>query len=403
MTSDEKRDADHLSKDEEEYYKVAETWPARDPAGDGQTTPDEYRPAGYQDQNPNMELIQDPLEWLELKTLSISERDSHIIARSNFYDQFYCQLADYGSLFDRLLKRAMKAGNFDMERPQKPLRMPSERLRECLPLPEIERKLRDIALDNRINEATIVSRFHQTHKMFAETRVARAITGLVHDHMKGIRCSEIVALGAGSLGHAACIYFGDPPFASYLPPEYGLWCQTQHAALLFIRDLLRFRQKEDIPIYISDPEYSDEDAKAAKRFGMTVVNGTAGFQQSWTKLTESTLVVDLHCIGPIVQRVFEITRPAAITTLLKVHPYKNARADRSKPYKIMLEGLEGGTIEVPGMGMEPKNQKEMVEAEYNTIPLFPDTSKPGVPGHDGRGGKNTPYGWARWLHLYTRK
>ncbi|KAL5322820.1 hypothetical protein ACEPPN_010799 [Leptodophora sp. 'Broadleaf-Isolate-01'] len=128
--------------------------------------------------------------------------------------------------------------------------------------------------------------------------------------------------------------------------------------------------RKDIPIYLSDPGYSEEDAEAARASNMNVAVLNSGFGFHRLKLSESTLLVDLHASTPIIQRVFEITRPAAIITLGKCESYTGMEIELFPPYGFHIKVIEDGenkNIKIPGMGM------------------------------------NVPYGWIRELHLYVRK
>ncbi|KAH7381996.1 hypothetical protein BKA64DRAFT_727418 [Cadophora sp. MPI-SDFR-AT-0126] len=326
------KDAEDLLMDEAEYYDFAKIWPSKTPPGDGQPGPGQYnfKPAGYRDTNPYMQLRQDPLEWKALKTLRGAERESEVIARAKFHDQNCFNVQDLGYLLGFALMKAVNKGRVDFERPQEPIGMPSDLVRKHLPRGVLETKWRHLLLNNRINEGVIMSIFNKTQIMFKRTTLARAMSIFVHDHLRGIRCSEIVAFGGGSLGYAAQVNYTvnlswrtgtrKEPHTLHHPDDYPLMCQTQHAALLFIRHRLEHLHRKTIPVCLTDSDYSEEDAKAAKRLKMTVVNSSSGFQKGWTRLNESTLVVDLHTNTPIIQRIFEISRLAAITTLGKYNP-----------------------------------------------------------------------------------
>lgn len=145
-------------------------------------------------------------------------------------------------------------------------------------------------MNNRLSAGVIVQRFCDTQTMFERTRLARSLSLFIHDHLRNVRCSEIIALGGDFLGYAANVTFTagkyKTVFDTFTPGDYGLMCQTQHAAVLFIRHGLEHLQKKTIPIFLSDPNYSEDDAEAGKRLKMTVINGNFGFQQSWTKLSK---------------------------------------------------------------------------------------------------------------------
>jgi len=118
---------------------------------------------------------------------------------------------------------------------------------------------------------------------------------------------------------------------------------------------LRNLRKGDVPIFLQDPDYAEEDQKAAKELGMTIVNGHFGFEEGWIQIDESTLVVDLHTtFPPLLQLAFEISRPAGILT---VFPYKagmlKALDKVFAPFSYTIFNLddEPKPITVPGMGV----------------------------------------------------
>lgn len=85
---------------------------------------------------------------------------------------------------------------------------------------------------------------------------------------------------------------------------------------------------------------------------VAVLNSGFGFHR--LKLSESTLLVDLHASTPIIQRVFEITRPAAIITLGKCESYTGMEIELFPPYGFHIKVIEDGenkNIKIPGMGM----------------------------------------------------
>ena len=94
--------------------------------------------------------------------------------------------------------------------------------------------------------------------------------------------------------------------------------QTQHAALLAIRDTWKEEHKgakDSFDIYLCDPDNWEVDVKAAAHFDMTVVNGDIGHQMGYVLVDEFTLVVDFVACLTVVPLVFEITRPAGLITV----------------------------------------------------------------------------------------
>ena len=126
-------------------------------------------------------------------------------------------------------------------------------------------------------------------------------------------CKKIVAFGAGSLGYAREKEW-DFVNGSIVA------AQTQHAALLSIQKKLEIIYSHKIPIYLQDPEYTEEDKKAAEKFGMKILNGNFGFGEAWLQLDEWTLVFEFRCVTsfqPLYQIIFEISRPLAIFSVEK--------------------------------------------------------------------------------------
>lgn len=67
-------------------------------------------------------------------------------------------------------------------------------------------------------------------------------------------------------------------------------------------------------------------------------------------------MVDLHAGTPIIQRIFEITRPAAIIALRKCRPDTVLDPKLFPPFKFMIKGLGGEDIVVPGMDVSLLSQ-----------------------------------------------
>jgi hypothetical protein len=126
-------------------------------------------------------------------------------------------------------------------------------------------------------------------------------------------CKKIVAFGAGSLGYAR-----DKEWE--FTKGGILAAQTQHAALLSIQKKLEIIGPHKIPIYLQDPEYTEEDKKVADKLGMNILNGNFGFGEAWLQLDEWTLVFDFRCAMsflPLYQIIFEISRPLATFSVEK--------------------------------------------------------------------------------------
>jgi hypothetical protein len=128
--------------------------------------------------------------------------------------------------------------------------------------------------------------------------------------------------------------------------------------LLLIRSTLEILHKKHCPIILQDPEYTDEDQKAANAEGMTIVNANFGYEEGWLKLDESTLVVDHITDFPILDLIFEITRPAAIFSL---KPYKDEPQDDWKyaPFSFTLldDRIPPNEVQVLGLGIKNRSDK----------------------------------------------
>jgi hypothetical protein len=116
------------------------------------------------------------------------------------------------------------------------------------------------------------------------------------------------------------------------PAEVGnivtIRVQTQHAALLAIRDAWMEKHEGSFEIYLQDPQYLKIDEEVAAQFGMTVVNGDIGHQMGYLLIDQFTLVVDLISMFFVAPLIFEITRPAGLLT----------------PWPLLMEVLESEVI-----------------------------------------------------------
>jgi len=170
-------------------------------------------------------------------------------------------------------------------------------------------------------------------------------------------CKKIVAFGAGSLGYARD---KDWEFAD----GSILVSQTQHAALLSIQKKLEIIYSRKIPIYLQDPEYTEEDKKAADKLGMKIINGNFGFGEAWLQLDEWTVVFDFRCatsFPPLYQIIFEISRPMAIFSVEKLTDPDPAHDDdwAAWSYKIVADEhaieekreRKNWSEKIPGYGM----------------------------------------------------
>jgi hypothetical protein len=184
--------------------------------------------------------------------------------------------------------------------------------------------------------ATVRSNFDATINRFKGTQLCKRLEVLVHDLFLRTNCNKIVAFG----GFTICAPSG---------PEtaMAIRLQTQHAALLVIGDVWKEINNARIPIYIQDPQYSELDERVAAHYGMQVVNGDVGHQMGWLKIDESTLVIDLRTCFPLIQLVFEITRPAAIFSPVVLTP---DLFDPAEPFSYTLRH-NGQEVVVPGLGV----------------------------------------------------
>jgi hypothetical protein len=203
-----------------------------------------------------------------------------------------------------------------------------------------------------MNESNIRKQMSKTIEHFNETQLSKRLALFINQNFREIDCKQIVAFGGTSLGYSKYApNQGDRGGYDELP----LKLQTQHAALLKMQTQLRNLHKGDVPIFLQDPDYTEEDQKAAKELGMTIVNGHFGFEEGWIQIDESTLVVDLHTsFPPLLQLTFEISRPAGILT---VFPYEvgmlraHDKVFAPFSYTIFNWDDEPKPIIVPGMGV----------------------------------------------------
>jgi len=215
--------------------------------------------------------------------------------------------------------------------------------------------LLDAGLENRMNESEIRKQMSKTIRYFDETQLRKRLALFINQNFREIDCNRIVAFGGSSLGYAKNDKLPSLGGQIYGYDELPLVLQIQHAALLTMQTELRNLRKGDVPIFLQDPDYAEEDQKAAKELGMTIVNGHFGFEEGWIQIDESTLVVDLHTtFPPLLQLAFEISRPAGILT---VFPYKagmlKALDKVFAPFSYTIFNLddEPKPITVPGMGV----------------------------------------------------
>jgi len=87
---------------------------------------------------------------------------------------------------------------------------------------------------------------------------------------------------------------------------------------------------------------------------MTVVNGSFGFEQGWVHLDETTLIIDLKTIFPLLDLAFEITKPVAIMSLGEMGHYGLGLDDKTdkrfSAFSFKFKDWDLVEIKVPGLG-----------------------------------------------------
>jgi hypothetical protein len=183
------------------------------------------------------------------------------------------------------------------------------------------------------NVGALWAQFDATRAGFKPTLLCKRIKELARSTFSQVKCNKIVAFGG--LGISA-------------PPLMAKRMQTQHAALLAIREVWKETNQGDLPIYLQDPQYLAMDQEVAAKYGMQILNGDFGHQMGWAKIDDSTLVVDLTTVFPIYELIFEIARPAALFTSGPIDPnWTDLWVDQ--PYSLTLRH-DGKEIVVPDLG-----------------------------------------------------
>jgi hypothetical protein len=112
---------------------------------------------------------------------------------------------------------------------------------------------------------------------------------------------------------------------------------------------------------------------------MTIVNGNFGYEKGWVEFDDSTLLVDLTAgfDFPVLDLVFEITRPAAIFTICQYEAQEEEEEEecRYRPfsYALLDDQKPPEEITVPGLGIENRLAKRMaiLRGEYTEIRMGP--------------------------------
>ncbi|KAL5330603.1 hypothetical protein ACEPPN_000121 [Leptodophora sp. 'Broadleaf-Isolate-01'] len=150
----------------------------------------------------------------------------------------------------------------------------------------------------------------------------------------------------------------------------ALLCQHQHIAALHIRKALSEISNENIPIFLQDPAYSEEDKKVAAAFDMEIVNGEAGHQEGWLELDEDTLVLNFRAEIILCPLAFEITRPAAFFSVRDESRLgaMNPKLMWYTAYSTTIHDRSGTEIKIPGLGInEDKFLQKTMDTDYTAL------------------------------------
>jgi hypothetical protein len=149
--------------------------------------------------------------------------------------------------------------------------------------------------------AQLASEFQKVIADFQKTELCHQLKTLTRKLFQTTQVNKIVAYGLSYLSSPGAV-----------GTTATIKVQTQHAALLAIRDVWKEKHEGSFEIYLQDPQYWKIDEEVAAQFGMTVVNGDIGHQMGYLLIDQFTLVVDLVSVFFLAPLIFEITRPAGL-------------------------------------------------------------------------------------------
>ena len=280
------------------------------------------RQVGLLNPRPYYTVERDPIEPNILKKLDPDTRTALIVRRANYYSQIMPPPYTFGKEYNWAKSDATEGKAYSMSRPTRVLEFPVEKVQILSLLPSLShsnplyRKLRDMfpltpdlleerdgCIEARQQESPNVgalwAQFNATIARFKSTLLCNRIKELARSTFSQVKCNKIVAFGGYGIS---------------APPTMVKRMQTQHAALLAIREVWKETNQGDFPIYLQDPQYLAMDQDVAAKCGMQILNGDFSHQMGWAKIDDSTLVVDLSTVFPIYELIFEIGRPAALFT-----------------------------------------------------------------------------------------
>ena len=314
------------------------------------------RQVGRLNPKPDHTVERDPIEPNFLKKLDPDTRTALIVRRANHYSQVMPPPFTFGKEYYWAKLDAIEGKAYSMSRPTRVLEFPVEKVQILSLLPSLShsnplyRKLRDMfpltpglleegygCIEARQQESPTVgalwAQFNATIAGFKSTLLYNRIKELARSTFSQVKCNKIVAFGGYGISAR---------------PNMAKRMQTQHAALLAIREVWKETNQGDFPIYLQDPQYLAVDQEVAAKYGMQILNGDFGHQMGWAKIDDSTLVVDLATAFPIYEIIFEIARPAAIFTPGPIDS-DSTGLWVDQPYSLTLR-YDGKQIVVPDLG-----------------------------------------------------
>ncbi|KAN0120065.1 hypothetical protein V8E51_002273 [Hyaloscypha variabilis] len=274
------------------FQETIDNWPPSSVAHDnGKIHPHEYY--GVSAANPDKNVSQEPLNWRVVSKLPPEERKRQIVARMNFFTQaspWAFRLPQWA--FDFFIKRALDAGKITMAKPPRTIKLDREKVLEFEGWDKHELILADAYKSCRMNAACILPIMMDSIRKYQSLELShRLALFLTNNISRQLPCKKVVAFGAGAMSYARPIEPWKGAGTIY-PDLQPLRCQIQHAAVISIHDLLERRLNRKLPLYLQDPFYVEEDAKAAKHFKMAILNPEFGYQEGWVELDEETFFID---------------------------------------------------------------------------------------------------------------
>lgn len=173
-----------------------------------------------------------------------------------------------------------------------------------------------------------------TDKFLSESSLWARLQSLLRDNTSYLKAAveNIIAFGAAELVPA-----------KKWPPNLVHKCLIQHRVVLEARKLLH----NEIPIYLQDPAYVDEDVETAKLLDMKVTKYGFNEHEAILKLNEGSFVFDFLSVFPVYNTIFEITRPAAIFSGCQIVKEAFVKPTQ-EAFVFQMEGEHFKIPEIPG-------------------------------------------------------